>query len=158
MFSQLRQGSKVYILQKPSTFKIGTVTNINNPNQYSTYMPSYTIDISVKCEDGITDFKQLPSQMGIIYYDNGNTVISDNKDLMISEVETMIKSSKELLQSIPYHESIITNGEDILKQLNPVFAQQKDQEDKINILESKVVNMEDKLDNIANMLTKALNK
>ena len=46
----------------------------------------------------------------------------------------------------------------MLRQLSPQFAQQKDQEEKISNLESKVGSMESKLDNITDLLTKALNK
>lgn len=69
-----------------------------------------------------------------------------------------MKNSSELIKSVPYHEKIVTAGEDMLKILSPQFAQQKDQQEKINNLESKVGNMESKLDSIATMLTKALDK
>jgi len=70
----------------------------------------------------------------------------------------MIRDSKQIIDSIPHHEVVITEGEEILKQLSPQFAQQKEQEDKINNLETKVGSMESKLDNITSMLTKALNQ
>lgn len=158
MFSALRQGSNVYILQKPDKLRIGVVSSINTPTTYSSYLPNQTVDITVKCDQETTEFKQLPSSLGITYYDNGNTVISDSREIITTEVENMIKTSQEVINSIPYHEKIITSGEEMLKTLNPQFAKQKDQEQKINNLENKVGNMESKLDNITELLTKALNK
>ncbi len=69
----------------------------------------------------------------------------------------MLKNSKEALNSIPYHKEVLEKGEELLKELNPEFAKQKAQEEKISNLETKVGGIESKLDNIANLLTKALN-
>ena len=159
MFSALRQGSIIYILDKKDKpeLKIGSVISATSPNNYN-YLNTGTLDINVKVEDKTLEFKQLPSAMSIANYNNGNTIISESKELMCQEVENMINSSKQIIDNIPYHEVVITNGEEILKQLNPQFAKQKDQEEKINNLESKVGNVENKLDTITTMLTQILNK
>lgn len=158
MFSTLRQGSDIYILQKgedsPSLSK-GQITTINFPANYG-YLNSGTLDIQVKVDGETLEFKQLPSQLGVANY--GNTIICESKELMCSEVENMIRNSRQIIDSIPYHEAVIQEGEEMLKSLNPQFAKQKDQEDKINNLETKVGSMESKLDDIATMLAKALNK
>ena len=87
-----------------------------------------------------------------------NTIISDTRELISQEVENLIKSSKQIIDNIPMHKSIVEKGEIILTQLNPQFAQQKEQEQKISNLETKVGSMESKLDDIATMLTKVLQK
>lgn len=157
MFSALRQGSTVYILDKANkpVLKIGQVISVTSPNTYS-YLTNYTVDINVRVDDETMEFKQLPSALNVATY--GSTFISESKDQMCQEVENMIRNSKQILDSIPHHEAVITEGEEILKQLSPQFAKQKDQEDKINNLETKVGSMESKLDNITSMLTKALDK
>lgn len=157
MFSALRHGSSLYILEKGNVpvLKIGQCVNFSN--NFSTYLPTNSIDISVKVDEETIDFKQLPSQMSIATY-NGNTIISDNRDLLSQEVENLIRTSKQILENVPIHEQTVIEGEKILKQLNPQFAQQKEQEEKINNLETKVGSMESKLDNITDLLTKALNK
>lgn len=157
MFSTLRQGSPLYILDKGSepNLQIGTVQNIISP-AFTPY--SNSLDITVKVGNDLLDFKQLPTALSIANYNNGNTIVSDSREYMSTEVENMIKASKEIIESIPYHEKVIENSEEILKQLSPQYAKQKDQEDKINNLETKVGSMESKLDDIASMLSKALNK
>lgn len=155
MFSALRSGSTVYILDKGEkpVLKIGQVISATSPNMYS-YLNTSSIDINVKVNEDTLEFKQLPSQLNIATY--GNTLISESKEQMCQEVENMIRNSKQIIDSIPHHEAVITEGEEILKQLSPQFAKQKDQEDKINNLETKVGSMESKLDNITTMLSKAL--
>lgn len=158
MFSTLRQGSVIYILQKGDTIpelSKGQITSIQFPTNYG-YLNAGTLDITAKVDGETLEFKQLPSQLSIANY--GNTVICETAELMCSEIENMIRDSKQILENIPYHEQVIEVGESMLKELNPQFAKQKDQEDKINNLENKVGSMESKLDDIASMLTKALNK
>lgn len=155
MFSTLRQGSTLYILEKGNVpvLKIGQC--VNTQNNFSTYLTNNTIDITVKVDDDTIDFKQLPSQLNTAIY-NCNTVISDSREAICQEVENMIRSSKQILDSVPMHEQTVEEGEKMLKQLNPQFAQQKEQEEKISNLEFKVGSMESKLDNITDLLTKAL--
>lgn len=153
MFGNLRQNSQVYILHKPSNLKIGKV--VSTPFKYMQYVP--TTDLKVEIDGQTSEFKQLPSNMEIAYYDNGNTIISDNRELISSEIQSMLKDSQELIDSVPYHKEVIEKGEILLKQLNPEIAKQKEQEVKITNLETKVIGIESKLDNIANLLTKVIN-
>lgn len=157
MFSALRQGSQFYILEKSGKplLQIGTVQSVSSP-LFNTYNNS--VDVTVLINGESVDFKQLPTALSIANYNNGNTVVSESRELMCNEVELLIKNSKDILESIPYHEEVVESGEEMLKQLSPQYAKQKDQEDKINNLETKVGSMESKLDNIASMLTQALNK
>lgn len=157
MFQNLRAGSIVYILQKdePPTLSIKTVSNVISSTGFNNYLPQ-TIDIQVKIDDVVTDFKQLPGQLSIANYDNGKTIISDSKDIIIQEVNNMINNSQQILNSIQYHQTVLETGEQILRQLNPELAKQKDQEDKINNLESKIGGIETKLDDICSMLSQKL--
>lgn len=163
MFSALRQGSSLYILNKSGSIpelKIGQIISATSPisNNYNLYLGNNTVDVQVKVNGETLEFKQLPSALSIATYDNGNTIVSESREIMCQEVENMLKTSRDILNSVPYHENVVDVGEDMLKQLSPQFAKQKDQEDKINNLESKVGGIEDKLDSITAMLSKALNK
>ena len=115
-----------------------------------------TVDITVKVGDEQQEFKQVPSTLSIANFGHSNIVISETKEAMSQEVDSMLKSSKQIIESIPYHEKTIIACEEMLKELNPQFAKQKDQEEKINNLETKVGGIENKLDDICTMLSKAL--
>lgn len=156
MFSALRQGSQVYILEKgnPASLKIGQVVSATSPNQIYQYLPNSTVDIVVKIDEQTSEFKQLPGSLSIANYNNGNTIISESRDLMAQEVENLIKSSRQALESVPIHKANIEAGEKMLKELSPSYAKQKDQEEKIVSLESKVGGIESKIDSIYSMLQK----
>ena len=162
MFSALRQGNLFYILEKGEfpKLKVGYVVSVSTPqpkyNMGQPFSMEQTVDITVKVGDENQEFKQIPGSLSIANFGISNIVISESKEEMSKEVDTMIRNSRQIIESVPYHENVVIAGEDILKELNPQFAKQKDQEDKINNLETKVEGIEETLDDIKQMLTKAL--
>lgn len=162
MFSALRQGNLFYILEKGESpkLKVGYVVSVSAPqpkyNMGQPFSMEQTVDITVKVGDENQEFKQVPGSLSIANFGLSNIVISETKEEMSKEVDTMIRNSKQIIESVPYHENVIVAGEEILKELNPQFAKQKDQEDKINNLETKVEGIEGTLDDIKQMLAKAL--
>lgn len=163
MFSALRQGNLFYILEKGDSprLRIGYVVSVSTPQpkynaNYQPFGMESTVDITVKVGDEQQEFKQVPSTLSIANFGTSNIVISETKEAMSQEVDSMLKASKQIIESIPYHENTIIACEEMLKELNPQFAKQKDQEEKISNLETKVGGIENKLDDICSMLTKAL--
>lgn len=112
MFSALRQGSLIYILEKGETLviKIGQVESVTQPRpRYTPYNPSLgfnanmetIVDIIVRIDNEKKEYVGIPSNLSIHGY--GNVVISESKDAMIEEVDGMLQSSKSILESIDYH-------------------------------------------------------
>lgn len=167
MFSGLRQQSILYILEKGSEpqLKIGTVTFVSNPqpkfNNYSSPFPpqpsEMVVDITVNVDDKSTEFKQVPADLSIANFGPG-IIISDNRESMIREIENMAHSSKQILDSVKYHQSQLQSCEKILRDLNPHFAKEKEQEEKIGSLEEKVGNIQDTLGSMMDMLSGIVGK
>ena len=88
----------------------------------------------------------------------GDVVVSESREAMIAEVEAMLRHSQEVIASKDYHEKVVCNCEKIMCVLNPQIAKDKEQEQKISQLETKVCGMEGTLSNIESMLQKALKK
>lgn len=166
MFSALRSGSPFYILEKANEpkLKIGSVVSVSQPTpKYSnSFVPNQqfgdmVVDIVVKVADEEFKFEKLPSNLSIANFGQSGVVVSESKEAMNTEVEGMLRASKQILDSIPYHEKVLSECDVILRELNPQFAKEKEQEEKIASLELKVGGMEGKLDQITNMLQVALN-
>ena len=166
MFSGLRQNSLFYILEKGDTvsLKIGQVVSVSNPqpkyNQYQPLQPyaqpETTVDIKVKIGDETLDFKQLPSNLSIANFGQNGMVVSESKEAMCAEVEAMLRNSNSILDSIPYHKKVITSCDEMLRQLNPQFAKEKEQEEKIGVLEQKMGGIENTLSQMMGMLSEAV--
>lgn len=157
MFSGLRQNSLFYILDKNNglKLKIGQVISVTSP-QYTTINP--TIDVSVKTDSEILEFKKLPANMSIANYGNDNIIVAEDKTCICNEVESLLKLSNKAIEDVPYHKSVIENGETIMAQLNPRIAKEKEQEAKIKSLESKVGNIETCVLDMKTMVSQLLNK
>lgn len=161
MFSALQPGDRIYILNKKNTPSlsigeiIGTSSPLSSYNAYSNNFLDTKINIKAKVGEDTIEFKQISSNLSIAYDPISCTTISDNKELMSSEVDGLLQSSKRVLDSIPYHEKLISSAEEMLKELNPRFAKEQERDEDISNLKSKVGGMENKLDQIYDLLTKA---
>ena len=159
MFSALRQGSVVYILEKGENpvLKVGQVVSITQPNYSSNFlMNGATIDINVKVNNQNMDFKNVPASQSVVNYNNA--VITETKELMSNEVDNMLQSSRSIVDSVTYHNNIITSCESILKELNPRFDKEKERDEDINNLKDKMGGIESKMDKILVLLQKDGNK
>lgn len=87
-----------------------------------------------------------------------NLVVSDNKEAMSAEVDTMLRQSKAILESVDYHKKVVDSCEGMLLQLNPQIAKEREQTEKISKLEGKVSGMEGKLDKMMGLLQQAITK
>ena len=155
MFSALRQGSVVYILEKGENpvLKVGQVVSITQPNYSSNFlMNGSTIDINVKVNNQNMDFKNVPSSQSVANYNNA--IITETKELMSNEGDNMLQNSKSIVDSVTYHNNIITSCENILKDLNPRFAKEKERDEDINNLKDKMEGIESKMDKILTILSK----
>lgn len=166
MFSALRSGSPFYILEKTDEpkLKIGSVVSVSQPQPKfaNSFIPNQqfsemVVDVVVKVGEDEIKFEKLPSNLSIANFGQNGVVVSESKEAMNTEVESMLRTSKQIIESVPYHEKVVSVCDVMLRELNPQFAKEKEQEEKIASLESKVGGMEGKLDHIANMLSLALN-
>lgn len=165
MFSALRQSGTVYILTKGDTpaLKTGVVQSVSSPvTKFGTqlmpgqYQQDTVIDLTVKVGDELLTFKQLPSASVIA--SSGNMVVSESRDAMVAEVENMMRTSKEVLESVDYHRNALEACESIMCSLNPRLAEEKEQKEKIETLERKLGGIEDTVGDMRELLLKALNK
>lgn len=167
MFGSLKQGSVCYILIKgeKTVLKIGQVESVSNPTpKYPTFNPSIpfgsqqetVIDAKIKYGEEVMEFQKIPTNLEIFSYPNA--VLSDKKEAILSEVENMIQTSQQIVSSVDYHKSIIENCDEILKQLNPQFAKDKQQEEKIGSLETEVKSLKGDLFDIKNDLKSLLSE
>lgn len=161
MFSTLRQNSPIYILDKKGSpvLKKGVIESVSSQRSrtgsfYGQPM-DMVVDITVNVEGSTEEFKNIPASLSIA--NDGNMVISESREAMSTEVDSILSISKQILESVDYHKEVIDKCEQILKDLNPQFAKDKLQEEKINSLEERIGGVEDTLGDIKDMLSKALN-
>ena len=153
MFSALSQGSSIYLLDKTSSPKylVGEIVGVTQPRFN---FNQATVDLRVKVEDSIQEFNNLPSINSTVTYNNGKLLISETKQGIQNEVETMLTNSKNIVDNIEMYKESIKDCENILKQLNPQFAKDKERDDRLLNLENRFDGVESKLDKIFDLIKK----
>lgn len=159
MFSALRQGNIVYILDKSNglTLKSGQVISNSGANLMYAATPQTVVNLTIDVAGENKEFNNIPAMQSSVNYNNGNLILIDNKELAITEVENIVSSSKHILENTSYYEKMATDGEEVLKILNPQFAKDKARDKEIADLKDKVGGMENKLDTIIGLLGKSEN-
>lgn len=155
MFSQLRQGSQVWILDKSGKspeLKMGQVTNIpqvvpiyntNNPAMTG-FQPEMVVDVTVKTDSKEYELKQLHANLQIEARDDIKAVISDSQESMLQEVEAMSAVSRQVVESQDYHKEVLNKCEQWRRMLNPRYEKEQKRDEQIDALNRRFDAFEDK--------------
>lgn len=161
MFGALVQGSTLYVLDKSDgnpKLKIATIESTTYPTGYSN-MPwlqnfsGQTLDLSVAFADGEkVKFEKLPANLSVYLYDKA--VVTETKELMQQQIESALRQSESVLESIPYHQKAKESYENLLKNLSPTYAKEKETDETIENLKSDIKSISKSLDNLTSMFAK----
>lgn len=155
MFSQLRQGSLIYILDKSEAPRLltGQVTQASQPQpRYNTQNPATMIglqpemvmDISVKAGEQEYELKQMHANMSIEPRPDIKAVISDSREAMLQEVDTLQMQSQQIVDSYDYNKGVVNACEVIKRQLNPNYEKEQKRDEQIEALNRRFDAFEDK--------------
>ena len=160
MFSTLRKGQSIYVLDRTSDpeVKLGYIENVSIPRpMYPTYNPQVSlgtnmqmvVDLNVRIDNETKEFC-VPSNLSLHTY--GDYTLSENKEAMISEVDSLLQNSKDVLDSVDKHKEAISAYEKILKNLNPVYAKEQERDVAIGNLSQRVDSIQNSLDRLEELL------
>lgn len=133
--------------------KTGTVKTVSAPRYTTTAPLSLIVDVKVTVDGSDVDFKGIPANTSIANFGASGVIVSESKEAMITEVDNMLQSSKQILDSIDYHKQVVASYSDIMKQLNPAVAKEQQRDEAITNLSKRVDDMQNGLDKIINILT-----
>lgn len=151
MFKELRKGSLVYVLNTSDIphYYTGIVSSVSDPyfpqlqpGQFNPLQQQY-VNISVNVNGVTEQYQQLP--VNSVITTNGNVTVSCSQDALSNEVNALLRTSNDVINSIDKHRMIAEKCEDILKDLNPQYAQSKEQEEKIQKLEAELAGIKKQL-------------
>ena len=153
MFQNLRKKQQLYILYKDANprVEIGTVEDVSKPymisvpgtNQASSYpRMEMVVNVVAKTESDTLNLKQLLANADMCDYGyGGNIFISSTKEAIINEVDSLKKSSMDVLNSIEYHKKVVEACEKMRLDLNPEIAEKQRQEQEISTLKGQMQEM-----------------
>lgn len=155
MFKNQRQGNPFYILHKGSNpfCEIGNIVSVSAPrpknpnfNMYPQQPPEMVVDLKVKVGEDNVSFAEVLSDVSITDYPTSNgekLVLSCDLSSLNTEISSMRQQSKQALDSVDYHKSVIDGCEKMMVLLNPEFAREKERESEMANMKSEMSEMKE---------------
>jgi len=148
MFSTLSKGSVLYGLDRTDKIKWFTASvervtptmGTTPPNMFG-QLPEVRLDIVCNINGVQKTFQQVPSNNAIADFGDSSFVIADNKDSLFNYVKTLKDKSKSIVNSAPYHESLLPQYDDVLNELMPGSANN----DEVKALRNEVGSLKSQL-------------
>lgn len=149
-FSSLRQGALLYILNKENmpTVNIGTITGVSAPTpKWGAPMAfgqpqEYVVDLNVKVDDKQGGFQKVPAHLDAWEYElNGAKtpyVLATSKEAINAEVNALRQQALGVISSVDYNRKVVAACDEMLRQLNPEYAEKQKQEQEIAELKSQL--------------------
>lgn len=165
MLSNIQQGSIVHILDKRKGVKyhVGEVVNkleaTNDfPNiQFGINKPPI-IELHVKVGEELFKFEKINGTLDIVYYNNGNIIIAENKDNLTPIVENILSTNQTIVNNHQLYLDSIEDCKDVLKKLNPGFAKDQERDDSIKELTARMNAIDGKLEQMFNYIKPKANE
>ena len=85
-------------------------------------IPELRLNIIVDINGEQREFQQVPSNNAIADFGPDTFVLSDTKDSLMNYVASMLQNSRNIVNSVDKHKSLITQYEKVLGELNPNVA------------------------------------
>ena len=151
MFQSVRPNSPIYVLHKGDNPRLETGYVMNQPLPKPKYQIPHTfgqpqemiVDLVIKLNDATVNMNAIPAQLDIAdSYSNGeNLVISDSREAMNSEILSLKQKSIDIINSAPYHKSLINTYDKLLSDFNPEMAEKQAQQKEISELRAQMDEM-----------------
>lgn len=149
LFKDLKQNYPVHIFDKQNVEYIqGKVTSVSLPRMQMPSMNmnslnnSMVVDITIDA-GGRSATYTIPEGLSVTYA--GNLVLSVEVDGVVKEIEAMNNTAEQVLNSVERQKEIKKKTCELLVELNPVYKEKKDTEERFNKIETSVSEMKNML-------------
>lgn len=152
LFKDVKQNYPVYILDKVEmTYQQGKVVsvslprmNMQNSSPIIGQVPQTIMLVDVTVETaGRTATYSIPENLSTTYA--GNLVLSTDKESISREVEAAKSAAEQILKSVDQQKKIVERSTMLLSELNPVYREKKETEERFTKIESSVSEMKNML-------------
>lgn len=154
MFSNLRQGNTVYILEQSDKLSLSEGQIVENK-------PNYTggMDMKVKADGNDYEFRQVPYNQTITK--NGSIIVSENLNTILNEVRNLKSDSENKLNNMNYYKQTISDCDQILRKYDVSYNKEQKMNEEIDTLrkqnselKEQICSMQSALSDIKELLSK----
>ena len=152
MFQGLTQGASIPVLYKNiPRVADGRVISVNthipafNPQQPMAMMNGPVTDITLQIGNETIPFVGLPANGVVANFPEKGLFISTDRSAVLREIEAMATASKQVLESVPAHQKMVKECENLLTELNPERKKEAQQAQELSSLRGEVAELRDLL-------------
>lgn len=143
-FKDIKQNYPVYIFNKQDlSFIQGKATQVSFPRvemNQKTGKTEMVVDITIEM-NGKTASYVIPENLSVTYA--GNLILSTDKTGLANEIEAMKTTAEQILASVDHQKEILDKSSSILAQLNPIYKEKQETEQRFGKIESSIERMEE---------------
>lgn len=168
MFQDLHQSDTIYIINRNEgvpTLKTGEFVRKSNavavaPSSTAGLMmgmnqqQEFTMRVRVEGQEG--DFPHILTSESV--HDYGNMIVTSTRELALSEIDKIRCKAQGELDRQEQNEKTVVACEEISKTLNPAYAKEKERDEAIANLSSRLDKMEETIGGSLDKILKQLNK
>lgn len=163
-FSTLRNGAPLYILNKENipSVNIGTITGVSAPTpKWGAPMAfgqpqEFVVDLNVKVDDNQGGFQKVPSNLDIWEYEQNGVktpyVLATTKEAINAEVNALRQQALGIINSVDHNRQVVTACDDMLRHLNPEYAEKQRQEQEIAELRAQLASQQSQVAELISLL------
>lgn len=159
LFRDLKQNYPVYIFDNQEfTLIQGKAVEVGFPRlemNPKTGKSEMVIDIAIEA-DGKKATYAIPESTSVTWA--GNLVLSTDKQGLVSEVEASVERAKQIIAAAPKAQKVIDKASSILADLNPVFKERQETEQRFNKIEGSISRMEELMQKQQEMMSNFIKK
>lgn len=152
MFQSLTQGSIITILYKNvPRVADGRIISVNthmpqfNPQQPMAMMNGPVTDITVQAGNDTIPFAGLPASGVVANFPDKGLFIATDRSAVVREVESMAAASKQVLESVPAHQKMVSDCEALLVELNPERKKEALQTQEMSAMRDEIAELKELL-------------
>lgn len=105
------------------------------------------VDVTIE-SNGKTATYTIPENLSVTYA--GDIVLSTDKQGLAAEVESMKSTAEKILESVPKQQEVVEKATTLLADLNPIYKEKKETEQRFAKLEQSISRMESTVTNFIN--------
>ena len=98
-------------------------------------------DITVQVGSDTIPFVGLPANGVVANFPDKGYFISTDRAAILREIESMIAASKQILESVPAHQKLVSDCEALLLELNPEKKKEAEQAKEMTELKNEIAEL-----------------
>lgn len=148
-FSSLRSSSLLYILNREGvpSVNVGTIVSVSAPTPKWGAMafgqqPEMLVDLAVKVDDKQGAFPKVPANLDVWEYEQNGVktpyILATSREAINAEINNLKQQALGVINSVDYNRQVVKACDDMLRSLNPEYAEKQRQEQEIAELKSRL--------------------